>query len=668
MSTKIKNLIMSATALILCCAILLITNYSLSTNTGEASVQQETVSASKVSVSGDSESAADGKEEVIYIGMDASGAVTDINVVNIFNGGGDITDYGEYTSVKMMTTNDEITLSGDTVTFSTESERVYYQGTLDADTALPWVISIKYYMNGTEYTADEIAGMSGSLKIELSVTENEAYEGECDFAGTYLLQASLTLDTASAENIEAEGATIANVGSDKQLSYMVLPTQELTAEITADVTDFEMPSVEINGVPLSLALDIDSDELEEKIDEMLSGIEELNDGATQIDDGTSTLSDGAQDLDSGVDTLYSGMKTLQSGLDTLNANSDELTEGSEQILAALETIESSLSAINAQTDELSALADASEQIQDGIDSLYSGILSLQTNLSYSNYKLVMAAYGLDIDELVDGNSAAISVISELLSVLKTFRSYLPEGMEDAINKYLSNQGIEDDIFDTLENTATSLVTLLTGNNYAISGMEAYLDEVSAGVDTISEGAAALSESYEEFNEAISSLTSSLSLLLSQMVILRSGVETLVDSYETLDSGLNEYTDGVAEVVAGYSQLVSGMYTLSSGSSELVEGVSELAEGTSELSDGTQELYDEVNDAYDEAKEELSGLIDAITGESEIYSFVSDKNENVSSVQFVITTEAIEIEAEETEEVSEEEELTLWDRIKALFTD
>lgn len=40
--------------------------------------------------------------------------------------------------------------------------------------------------------------------------------------------------------IQADGATIANVGADKQISYTILPGKGLDAEITADVTDFEM--------------------------------------------------------------------------------------------------------------------------------------------------------------------------------------------------------------------------------------------------------------------------------------------------------------------------------------------------------------------------------------------------------------------------------------------
>lgn len=51
------------------------------------------------------------KEEVIYIMTDAFGNVTDMEAVNIFSDG-DITDYGDYSAVKILNTTDRITYDG----------------------------------------------------------------------------------------------------------------------------------------------------------------------------------------------------------------------------------------------------------------------------------------------------------------------------------------------------------------------------------------------------------------------------------------------------------------------------------------------------------------------------------------------------------------------------
>ena len=65
------------------------------------------------------------KEEVVYVMTDAKGDVESVNVVNIF-GKGDVTDYGNYSSVKMLNSTEPITQDGDKITFTSDKEKVYY--------------------------------------------------------------------------------------------------------------------------------------------------------------------------------------------------------------------------------------------------------------------------------------------------------------------------------------------------------------------------------------------------------------------------------------------------------------------------------------------------------------------------------------------------------------
>ena len=99
------------------------------------------------------------KEEVIYAMTNAAGMIKNVNAVNIF-GSGSHTDYGSYTDVKMLTTDDALDKNGDTITFSTDAEKVYYQGTM-VNAQIPWNISIRYYLDGQEYNSATIAGQTG---------------------------------------------------------------------------------------------------------------------------------------------------------------------------------------------------------------------------------------------------------------------------------------------------------------------------------------------------------------------------------------------------------------------------------------------------------------------------------------------------------------------------
>ena len=86
------------------------------------------------------------KEEVVYATLKADGSLDSTYVVNSFSGG-EITDYGDYSAVKMLNTDDPIQQQGDEITFSTDEEKVYYQGDLP-DAKLPWNISLTYSLDG----------------------------------------------------------------------------------------------------------------------------------------------------------------------------------------------------------------------------------------------------------------------------------------------------------------------------------------------------------------------------------------------------------------------------------------------------------------------------------------------------------------------------------------
>lgn len=49
------------------------------------------------------------------------------------------------------------------------------------------------------------------------------------------------------------------------------------------------------------------------------------------------------------------------------------------------------------------------------------------------------------------------------------------------------------------------------------------------------------------------------------------------------------------------------------------------------------------------------------------SFVSEKNEQVDHVQFVIQTKSIEVDEPDEEEPEKEEKSSFWEKFKALFS-
>ena len=622
------------------------------------------------------------KEEVIYIMTEANGTVENVNVVNIFEGGS-ITDYGDYSSVKMLTTTDDITQTDDKITFTSTADKVYYQGTLE-QVEIPWNISIQYFLDGKEYSADEIAGKSGSLEIKLSITQNS--KCKTSFYDDYALQTTILLDTNLCDNIKSDGATIAEVGADKQLLYTILPGKGLDTSIYANVQNFEMDAISINGIKLNLNLEIDDEELTAKVQELMQATQKLNDGASNLysgaeslkngsnslDSGIVTLKSGVSTLDTGIKTLQTGMQSMQAGLNTLNNQSASLTNVSKQIKTALETIQDSLSDISVSNDKLEELTSASGNIKSGINNLFEGISTLRANLNYTQYKAIMSQNGLDIDSLKTSNQTTIEECSNNISSLQTIIAELSqEGGHDSQIAQLNQQ------ISSLQN----IIQILSVNSSSINGTESYINSVSEQVNNLYAGADTLNNEYETFNTAIAELAQTLTGFMAKLPELTSGINQLLANYENFDSGIGEYTDGVATIVSSYNQMLDGVSSLASGSKELLngtetlssktsqffDGITELCDGAKQLNNGTNELNSETEKMDEQLENQINEILSSIEGdETEMKSFVSEKNQNVDNVQFVIKTKAIEQKNIEKVPNEETTETSLWKKFIQLF--
>ena len=269
------------------------------------------------------------KDENVYVTLMEDGTVSNVYVVNEFTSTSDseVTDYGQYSSVKNLTTDSEISQNGDQVSVDVTKGKFYYQGDLETKD-IPWNISISYKLDGKEISASELAGKSGHLEIAIKTSENK----NCNetFFDNYLLQATVVLNTERCTNIVASGATAGNVGKNRQLIYNIMSGQEKNIEIEADVEDFEMDGITFQGVPMGFDIDkdsIDTSSLKDKTKEITDATKDLDDGAQELKDGTADALEGSQELSDGTDTLASGTATLLDGGNTLNSGSKTLLSG-----------------------------------------------------------------------------------------------------------------------------------------------------------------------------------------------------------------------------------------------------------------------------------------------------------------------------------------------------
>ncbi|WP_337019431.1 YhgE/Pip domain-containing protein [Oceanobacillus massiliensis] len=562
------------------------------------------------------------KDEVIYANLDAAGKQRELYVVNTFHvtEPGQITDYGDYTSISNLTNLTEMKQTQDNaIQFETDEGEFYYQGNMDGK-ALPWNIAISYVLDGEKISPSELAGKDGKLEIHLSTTANE--EVDPIFFENYLLQISLKLDPAIFNEIQAPDGNEANAGKDKQITFTVMPEQEEELVVEANVENFEMDPIEIAATPYSMAME--SPDVGGMTDDMQS----LSSAIAEVNDGVGQLNQGISDLNTGASELSNGSTEYRNGITELSRSSSELINGSTSIQDALQTMNESLQASSGSMDisELKALPDGLEQIAGGLQETAAGLDTLKENYSTAYGTLDEAITAIPAYEINDADIEAL---------------YESGANEDVVNKLVETYAAAQTVKRTYSSVREAFAAV-DGTLVQVSGA---ISEMAENLETI---AAEFSSSIEEMGA------------MEGLAELQEGLSTLATKYESFHSGLVSYTDGISELSGSYSELDDGIKQLSEGTSSLHDGASELQNGTSELQESTDNLPGQIESEVDSMMEEYD------YSDFEPVSFVSPKIDKVDTVQFVLQTESIEIEEAEPEEDNQEVEKSFWDRLLDLF--
>lgn len=571
------------------------------------------------------------KNENVYARLGASGTSSDAYVVNAFDvkNSSDITDYGSYSEVKNLTDLSLLEHTADSTRISAETGKFYYQGALE-EAELPWLFSIQYQLDGNKITPEDLGGNDGSLKISLNVRKNP--KAKDIFYENYVMQISLTLDGEKCTDIVAPDASIADAGANRQLTFTLMPKTDAAYTIEADVTDFTMSGFSIAAVPYSM--NIDTEGL--GTDELTGQFSELTDAVAQLNDGTKKLSDGIRELNNGGNSLLEGSSQMKNGLAALSGSSTDLTDASYQIGSSLDLISRQLDAADfSSMDSLTALPAALDQLGGALAQMKGGLAQLNGGFSQSFAALDTAVAAAAVEAPTESEMAA----------LQTAAAANPE-IASASRKLLAayqNLMILRETYAAVKPGFEAITTSLDPNNTA---------SVIAGLDTVTGSLHTMSTSMSASLEGVD-----LSSMLGQ---LKTGLTQLTAGYAEFHKGLTAYTDGVSALSEGYTQYDDGLRTYLNGVGELDNGSGELADGMQEFSDGVGDMPDQMQTTIDEMMEQYS------SSDFDAVSFVDTRNENINSVQFILSTDGVELPKEAAEPEPEKEE-GFFDRLKNLFS-
>ena len=491
----------------------------------------------------------EGKEEVVYINLDASGAVDTVDVVNIFalDQAGQIVDHGDYGSVRNMTGTEPLQLRDGTVTVQAEPGRLYYEGRLE-EAEIPWNVSLRYFLDGEERQASALAGASGELEIRMTVEKNPACQGT--FFEDYALQASFTLDGSRCAHIDAPGATAANVGGDRQLTYTLLPGAGADVSIRAQVTDFEMEPVSINGVRLALDIPLGDGDQADALTGLTEAAAELDDGAGQLSQGLSALQEqvdgqlvqGAAQVAAGAEELATGAGSLQTGGGQVKAGADSVKTAAGELDAGLAELSGSISQL--QTG-LGTLNDQSAAVTGGSGETLAALQTLQQSVDQ-----LAAAY----PELAGQLKAGVDALTESYAALDAGLQTYVQGVSDAYTGSAALAAGSAALAEGSGALAEGADQLAGGADQLAGGIDQLADDIGA----LSQGAEALSGGAAQLSEGVGALDAGAAELKEGTGALREQSDGMGGQLDGLLSGLTGGGEAPASFVSPENRSVASV--------------------------------------------------------------------------------------------------------------
>ena len=613
-----------------------------------------------------------GKEETVYVLLDANGNKTDTIVSEWLKnpeGAQTMYDSTKLKDVEVVKGNASYTQDDDMLVWNSDGGDIYYQGKSDKE--VPVNVDVTYTLNDAKVDATEIDHASGHLVVNYNYTNN--YAGEMVIDGErrtvyqpFAMMTGMMLDNEKVSNIEVTNGKAINSGDYTIVFGMAMPglaeslgidSDEIeipeSVIVEADVQDFSMPmtvTVASNNALSELGLDeFDSvDELKDKAGQLNDGINMLSDGAGQLNDGIITLSDGTDSLKDGTVDLVSGVGALNDGAVSLSDGAGKLSDGTKKLSGGATQVNDGAGALK---DGLHKLKDNTPALESGVNDLSSGAAQLNAGLSQINTK--SAELNTGAESLVKGAeqlATALNSLSNSVTALSNGATGVSEGetqTEDDVDNVLD---VYKSVADNLETISASLDTQIKdleplpddateaqkAELNTLTELKNNIDGCLSDLNSVNDETGNLSQSMETLASGAATLDSGINQgLVTSLTQAQDAAKALSTGATDLQKGITDYTAGVASCTKGATKLNDGLTalkgqlpalseglnkltdgadSLAAGTDELAKGAGELVTGSSTLADGAMQLADgtgRLNDGSIELKDGVIRLSDGV---------------------------------------------------------
>lgn len=598
------------------------------------------------------------KEESVYVKADASGNVKKTTVSEWLKNPekGTVSDTSELKDIKNVKGDETFeTGSNNNVSWKSEGNDIYYQGTIDKE--LPVDVKVSYKLDGKSISPKDLKGKSGKVEIQFSY-DNKSKQtvnvnGEdVEMYTPFTMVSAMMLSSDEYSNVSVEngklisdgdknivvGAAFPGLANDLNLKDLDMDIDiPETVTITADVKDatvgtsITMASAELmNEFGLD---DIDSfDDLQDSIDDLEDATNQLVDGSKEAADGSKELADGVGTLNDGAGTLASGAGTLADGVNTLNEKSGTLVSGVNTLASGVQAYTGGVEEIYAGSNDLVSgaqeLASGADTLNtniasaaDGANSLVVGAKSLKNGFETAKTTLDKGINALNnVTEENIKNSVTVTVNTddvtaivnkpEVTAIVNKYvdentteeeKEVLTKAVEDALGQCTASVDKDNiKVEKTVNGNAALITQSVQGAQACMNGVGTSLTQKSGSEEkpSLLDGANSIESGATRLAGVLGMGDGKTLTIGTGAAGLASGSKKLLAGTQKLQAGVAQLHDNSAPLMAGVTSLKDGGSQLASGVSQLASGANQVADGAGTLAGGTQTLLDGANTLAD----------------------------------------------------------------------
>ena len=598
------------------------------------------------------------KEESVYVKADASGNVKKTTVSEWLKNPekGTISDTSELKDIKNVKGDETFeTGSNNNVSWKSEGNDIYYQGTIDKE--LPVDVKVSYKLDGKSISPKDLKGKSGKVEIQFSY-DNKSKQtvnvnGEdVEMYTPFTMVSAMMLSSDEYSNVSVENGKLISDGDKNIVVGVAFPglandlnLKDLdmdidipeTVTITADVKDATIgTSITMASAELMDEFgldDIDSfDDLQDSIDDLEDATNQLVDGSKEAADGSKELADGAGTLNDGAGTLAGGAGTLADGVNTLNVKSGTLVSGVNTLASGVQAYTGGVEELYAGSNDLVSgaqeLASGADTLNtniasaaDGANSLVVGAKSLKNGFETAKTTLDKGINALNnVTEENIKNSVTVTVNTddvtaivnkpEVTAIVNKYvdentteeeKEVLTKAVEDALGQCTASVDKDNiKVEKTVNGNAALITQSVQGAQACMNGVGTSLTQKSGSEEkpSLLDGANSIESGATRLAGVLGMGDGKTLTIGTGAAGLASGSKKLLAGTQKLQAGVAQLHDNSAPLMAGVTSLKDGGSQLASGVSQLASGANQVADGAGTLAGGTQTLLDGANTLAD----------------------------------------------------------------------